>query len=400
MRLLHTSDWHLGKKLYRLDRFEEHELFLNWILGQLQTERIDHLLMSGDLFDSPQPPHKSLKQFYQFIKKVLDHTSVEVWLIGGNHDSSVLLEAPGELLGLGRIHFCGSLKETPSEHHFQLKKEQTTVELTMLPFFRQHELFEWQEALKEKSGKKLETIPELLEAFLKSNQQTSLPKILMGHHLFGLFEAAGSEQALSLSGLDSIPLEWTTHFDYLALGHIHKPQILRRKNPLAIYSGSPLALRFSETKPKEIQILDFIGTTFTHQMKAIPIWRKLVSLTIPSSDWQAPCEEWYKNLVRPPLGVALEILVEMESSITGLFEQIRNWCEEKKVDLLILRPVFTEGEMLHHQDQMKDVFSMSPEQIFEAYYALKFPDSPLLPEHLKLRFHHLLGEAQHAAPRT
>jgi exonuclease SbcD len=98
MRILHTSDWHLGKRLFKLDRTPEHEQFLNWLLGTLIEEKIDLLLIAGDIFDTPTPPHQSLEVFYNFLHRVSTETKTETMIIAGNHDSGLLLEAPAVTL--------------------------------------------------------------------------------------------------------------------------------------------------------------------------------------------------------------------------------------------------------------------------------------------------------------
>src|SRR6476469_5212551 len=132
MRILHTSDWHLGKRLFKLDRSQEHEQFLNWLIGTLIEEKIDLLLIAGDIFDTPTPPHQSLEVFYNFLHRVSVETKTETMIIAGNHDSGLLLEAPSKLLSPHRVKVWGKLSEKPEDHWMTVGN----IELCAIPFFR------------------------------------------------------------------------------------------------------------------------------------------------------------------------------------------------------------------------------------------------------------------------
>src|SRR5450830_555707 len=99
MRLLHTSDWHLGQALHSYDRSYEHQQFLDWLLGTLEAERIDTLLIAGDIFDTANPSSSAQKQLYRFLQQARKRCpALDIVVIAGNHDSPGRLEAPGPLL--------------------------------------------------------------------------------------------------------------------------------------------------------------------------------------------------------------------------------------------------------------------------------------------------------------
>jgi len=140
MRILHTSDWHLGKRLFKLDRTEEHEAFLDWLVSTIIDRRIDVLLIAGDIFDTPSPPHQSLELFYRFLHRLSSETKASTYIIAGNHDSGVLLEAPALLLKEHRVKVWGKLSPKAQEHWEMISTENETIELCALPFFRSFEL--------------------------------------------------------------------------------------------------------------------------------------------------------------------------------------------------------------------------------------------------------------------
>src|SRR5690606_7974845 len=140
MRILHTSDWNLGKRLMKLDRSEEHRLFLNWLLSTLIEQKIDVLLLAGDIFDTPTPHHQSLEQFYDFLHRVSTETKTDTYIIAGNHDSGMLLEAPASLLRHHRVKVWGKLSPDPTQHQVRIEKNGELLDLCAIPFFRSYEL--------------------------------------------------------------------------------------------------------------------------------------------------------------------------------------------------------------------------------------------------------------------
>ena len=99
MRLLHTSDWHLGQSLHNFERHYEHQRFLDWLLDTVVSERADALLIAGDIFDNANPSSASQKQLYRFLQRARERVPhLNLIVIAGNHDSPGRLEAPGPLL--------------------------------------------------------------------------------------------------------------------------------------------------------------------------------------------------------------------------------------------------------------------------------------------------------------
>ncbi|MFP5458204.1 MAG: exonuclease SbcCD subunit D [Bacteriovoracia bacterium] len=386
MRILHTSDWHLGKRLYKLERLAEQSIFLDELLGLVKTQKVDHLLVAGDVFDVPQPPHKALKLFYDFISRLLRETNCELWVIGGNHDSGHLLDAPQGLIDSKRVHLFGTLRSDPSEHWVRLPMAQGYISLCLLPYFRQHDLSPW------KSGADL---AEILKNFFQQDDQ-GVGRMLMAHHLFGISEAAGSEQALALSGLESIPLEWLEGFDYVALGHIHKPQTLKKHKPLVRYCGSPLPMRFSETAPKGVELIEWTEQGMTHTTLPLPVIRPLHAVSVSPEDWQ----KTLSALPKAQLPAALEITLKLQAPVPGLIESIRNWGEEQGLEILSVIPHFAQEETGPATGHWTQLLQLTPEKLFEAFYLSKFPKEEEVPRELTQDMKELWEEARHAPPAT
>ena len=111
MNFLHTADWHLGQTFYQYDRYEEHQFFLNTLLQLLETEAIEVLLISGDVFDTANPSVAATKQFYHFLHQATEHFPyLQIIAIAGNHDSPVRLEMPLPLLENTQVHLIGHIR--------------------------------------------------------------------------------------------------------------------------------------------------------------------------------------------------------------------------------------------------------------------------------------------------
>lgn len=373
MRILHTSDWHLGKRLFKLDRAPEHEHFLNWLVGTLIEEKIDLLLISGDIFDTPTPPHQSLETFYNFLHRVSEETKTETLIIAGNHDSGLLLEAPSKLLSPHRVKVWGKLSENPEDHWMK----SGNVEICAIPFFRSYEL------LPQGEGDAIEALKRYLI------RERTCPQLLMLHHLAGIFEAAGSEQVINLSGVESIPSEILKSFDYVALGHIHKPQKIAAN---AWYSGSPIPLRFSETAMKNVMLIEASETETKISSKPIPVFRNLF---IVKTDEEKYRDDLSALTSQTELQGVVEVQIRLTSPRVGLIDEMREILAQKNLELLSFIPVYETSEKKEHKAEK--LFEMGPVELFEEFYATKYPETKEIPEDLLTDFKALLEKVKHAS---
>lgn len=380
MRILHTSDWHLGKRLFKLDRSAEHEAFLNWLLSTLIERKIDLLLIAGDIFDSPTPPHQALELFYNFLHRVSTETITDTYIIAGNHDSGLLLEAPSRLLAHHRIRVWGKLSPRHQDHWVSVTKGKETIELCAIPFFRSYEL------LPQGEGDALSA----LAAYFPEKKNS--PRLLMLHHLAGMYEAAGSEHLITLSGVDSIPSELLSGMDYVALGHIHRPQKI---GPKSFYSGSPIPLRFSETQGKSVIIIDQKDGQLFPEILPVPLSRPLLILKVNEGNWK----EKIRGLsVNSPLTPMAEVQLTLAAPRMGIIEEIRSELDKKGIELLSFIPDYS-GEEKPERKSTK-LFELSTLDLFKEFYASKYPDAPEVPVDLLSDFTKLLEKVKHATDPT
>lgn len=142
LTLLHTSDWHLGRRLYGKPRYDEFKQFLDWQLQTLREQKVDVLLIAGDIFDTTAPSNQAQNLYYDFLSQVCHTDCRHVIIVAGNHDSASFLEAPKQLLKAFNIHIIGSMTDTPTDEVITLsdKSEQPELIVMAVPYLRDRDV--------------------------------------------------------------------------------------------------------------------------------------------------------------------------------------------------------------------------------------------------------------------
>lgn len=256
MKILHTSDLHIGKYIGTYDLKEDTEYVLNQVVDTAIRERVEVVLISGDVFDRPNPSEEAIKMYVSFLKELLDK-NIKVIAISGNHDSGIRLSAYKDILGKG--YFVEGEFNSPMRK-VSLNDEFGQVNFYMLPFFTP---FIVKSNLKLEKG--LENYDLAMDEIIKrENIDTSQRNIILAHQFVAGFKFGESEEDFSYSngdeknvaGVGIISLDKFQNFDYVALGHIHKPQKISRET--IRYSGSLLKYKTSEIDgpDKSVVIID------------------------------------------------------------------------------------------------------------------------------------------------
>ena len=142
MKIIHTSDWHLGQRLLFNERGEEQQMALDWLREVIIAEKADALIVAGDIFDNGNPPHPARKLYYNFLTSLLHTTCRHVVVVAGNHDSPGMLDAPRELLEYLNIRVVGAAAENFQQHCLELKSAKGKLEAVVvaIPFLRDRHL--------------------------------------------------------------------------------------------------------------------------------------------------------------------------------------------------------------------------------------------------------------------
>lgn len=295
MRVLHTSDWHIGRTLYGRKRYEEFEAFLTWLAETIQQNAIDALLVAGDVFDTSAPSNRAQELYYRFLCRVAASSCRHIVVVAGNHDSPSFLNAPKELLKALDVHVVGSSTASPEDEVLVLRNDQDTPELIVcaVPYLRDRDIrvAEAGESVEDKERKLIEGIRTHYAAVAALAEQkreelgADIPIVGTGH----LFTAGG--QTVDGDGVRELYVGSLAHvtagifpacFNYLALGHLHVPQKVNGSETIR-YSGSPLPMGFGEAKQqKSVCQVEFHSTAASVQLIDVPIFQKLERV---KGDW-------------------------------------------------------------------------------------------------------------------
>jgi len=287
MRILHTADWHLGKKLDHAERTDEHQDFLNWLIDKLNKENIDVLIVAGDIFDTGSPSNTALQQYYSFLSNVRNTCCKDVIIIGGNHDSMSTLDAPKELLRFFKVHVVGGVPDVFTDQIIKVNDSAGNLELVVcaVPFLRDRDIRlsitgeTTEERLERITGGIREHYHGFLE-YIADYKLQGIPVIATGHLFAAGASTSDSEKEIHVGNLGQVGADhFPAEFDYVALGHIHRPQLVNQKTHIR-YSGSPIPLSFSENEDKkQVLILNFdegkMSAIETHE---VPCNRKLIRI--------------------------------------------------------------------------------------------------------------------------
>lgn len=267
MKLIHTSDWHIGQTLHQYSRDDEHKYFFNQLKNIILEEEPDVLIVSGDIFHSATPTVVSQKLYYHTLVELSRlHDDLQIIVVAGNHDSPSRLEAPRELWEAFNVTVIGGLDFYKEFNESELSYDASKIQI---PVKRHDEIVGWVLAvpfinagnyppLKENdtySNRVLSFYFNLnnnLKQSVQFNENHSV--VATGH--FMMSGVNSNSYNKMIGGLESVAKEdilSLNEIDYWALGHVHHPQFVGEN---MCYSGSPFALTFNEIYPHSVTVVD------------------------------------------------------------------------------------------------------------------------------------------------
>ncbi|TCJ41267.1 exonuclease SbcCD subunit D [Parafrankia sp. BMG5.11] len=243
MRILHTSDWHLGRQFNGISLEEDHQAILDQVLAAIDVRKPDVLIIAGDIFDRAAPPASAVRQLNNFVKQVWADTSTAIVMIAGNHDSGDRVGAMGVLAAGGRALISGPLD--PVIQPLIIQHESGPVAFSALSFG-----FEY--AARECFGNEDINCPEHVLRAQMNAARAQLPPdcrwVVTAHAYVEGARNSESERSLgrTVGGIETVAPSIFEGADYVALGHLHRPQTAGGEH--IRYSGSPLAFGFDESE--------------------------------------------------------------------------------------------------------------------------------------------------------
>ena len=272
MRLIHTSDWHFGKRFQETDLLPLQEQFCDWLVDLISQEKIDGVLIAGDLYDRSNPKEDAVDLLDEVMHRIRS-AGASIVAISGNHDSA-------ERLHFGTRFMAGNgLTISTERRQIALISPPTTVtgrdgsavEILPLPYLDPQRV-----ALQDGSKRDHETV---LRAVI-NNQIEKLKNpsrtIAMAHAFVSGGTTSESERTLTVGGTGAVPSDLFNKFGYTALGHLHRPQQLN--DGLLAYSGSPMSYSFSEEHQKSVRVIEVTELAITSSVLNIDVGRPVVTI--------------------------------------------------------------------------------------------------------------------------
>ena len=378
MKLIHTSDWHLGQKFLSHEREDEHRRALEWLLELVKREEPDALIVAGDIFDIANPPNSARRLYYDFLRQMIGSPCRHIVITGGNHDSPSMLDAPRDLLKLLNVHVVGAVTGNVADEIIELRDREGRLEAVVaaVPFLRDGDLRN--SVAGESVADRIQQIRHaILEHFrLVANaceiyRDSGVPIIATGHLYATGAAASDSQNNIYIGMTDNIEASgFPEIFDYVALGHIHRAQAVGGISHVR-YCGSIIPLSFSETKDEKA----VLKVEFTENEPVvvtpleIPVFRRLKTLSGDIGEIEQKLLEFCQNHEQDALSPWVELVVSADHYSLDLETRIRALVRDKNVEVLkiILQKRVSEMEVekIHaslRDLNVKEVFQLKCEQ--------------------------------------
>ena len=362
MRILHTADWHIGHRLYERSRIEEHHQFLDWLLTTLQENAVDVLLVAGDIFDTALPSSEATNLYYQFLFRLYRETHAHAIITAGNHDSPMRLAAPREFLRMGRIHVVGEIESALDP--IVLHNDKSAVAIAPVPYLSENEILPHVslETQIEKTERYRAMIKQLYQRYV-DQMPREIPKILMGHLVVHGGEESGSERIIQIGGSTAVRVgDLPDGIDYMALGHLHRPQSIRGASYPIQYAGSPLPMTFKEALyDKKVYLLDLAKSDDSRLTElTIPVFKELCRVRGNYDQVllraNAVNEDWTGKYIE----------VQLIGQQIGDRDKIRDAFSNRGGQVLLIRPPDVQP---HEPDlSLEELSETSPEDVFAEFY--------------------------------
>ena len=389
MRLLHTSDWHLGQHFMGKTRQAEHQALIGWLLEQVEAKQVDAVLIAGDLFDTGTPPSYARELYNQLVVS-LHALRVPLLLLAGNHDSVATLNESRELLARLGATVISAVGPDPDSQCIVLpgRDGQPGFLVGAVPFIRPRDVLQSQAG---QSGEdKQRSLQSAIEAHyaavhaalverqqaLESSLGRRLPLVLTGHLTTVGASASESVREIYVGSLEAFPTRAFPPADYIALGHIHRPQKVGGLEHIR-YSGSPLPLSFDEAgQQKEMLLVDLEAGGLTAVTPLpVPRFQGLAAIRGSLDSLSGPIGA-AAALGSPERPTWLEVTVSGDDWLADLAVRLEKLTAGWPVEILRIRRARANEAARLAASPGESLDELSPEEVFARRLALEDLDEP------------------------
>lgn len=389
MRILHTSDWHLGQNFYSKSRAAEHQAFLDWLLDTAEAQQVDAIIVAGDIFDTGSPPSYARELYNGFVVK-LQQSGCHLVVLAGNHDSVATLNESREILAFLNTTVVAGSGTPPCV----LNRRDGTpgAVLCPVPFLRPRDVVVSQAGFS--GGEKQQ---HLLQAITDYYQQQyaqacalrgdrPLPIVATGHLTTVGASKSDAVRDIYIGTLDAFPAQNFPPADYIALGHIHRAQKIGGSEHIR-YCGSPVPLSFDETgKAKSVNLVTFAnGRLADVTPLEVPVTQPLAVLKGDFASISGQLAQWRDAPATPP--VWLDIEITSEEYLHDLQRKIQTLTDDLPVEVLLVRRSREQRERTLQNTQRETLSELHVSDVFQRRLDLETLDAPQ-----QARLHQLFNE--------
>ena len=393
MRIIHTSDWHLGQNFYSKSRAAEHSAFLNWLLTSAQAHEVDAIIVAGDIFDTGSPPSYARELYNRFVVQ-LQQTGCQLVVLAGNHDSVATLNESRDILAFLKTTVVASAGHTP----FILPQRDGTPGAIFcpVPFLRPRELVTSQAG--HSSGEKQQLLLSAISDYYQQQYEAAcalrgdrpLPIVASGHLTTVGASKSDAVRDIYIGTLEAFPASHFPPVDYIALGHIHRAQKIGGSEHIR-YSGSPIALSFDETgKSKSVNLVTFSdGHLSEVHPLTVPVTQPLAVLKGDFASISEQLTQW-RDAPQEPV-VWLDIEITSDEYLHDIQRKIQAQTEDLPVEVLLIRRSRAQRERILAGERRETLSELQVEEVFARRLAQE-----TLEEAQQLRLKQLFNETLHS----
>ncbi|WP_370279489.1 exonuclease subunit SbcD [Pontibacterium sp.] len=383
MRILHTSDWHLGQHFITKSRAAEHQAVINWLLEQVTPHQIDAVIIAGDVFDTGAPPSYAREIYNRFVVE-MHKLECQLVILGGNHDSVATLNESRGLLAHLNAQVIAQVQNDLEEQLLVLNDNagEPGAILCAIPYIRPRDVItsnanesgvEKQQALGEAIKEHYKKLFQLADNKRKE-LKTSLPIIATGHLTAMGVKSSESVRDIYIGSLEAVPSSAFPPADYIALGHIHRPQIVAQSEQIR-YCGSPIPLSFDELgTQKQVLLVDFNNGKLSEiQPLEVPLFQPM---EVIKGDLKA-IEAALKTLPTADNALPTWLCIEVETQdyLNDLQQRIQAMTADLNVEVLQLRRARTDRQDRIERQDTETLAELTPEDVFERRLTLESFDN-------------------------
>lgn len=373
MRIIHTSDWHLGQFFYTKSRAAEHQAFLDWLLQQVQARQVDAVIVAGDIFDTGAPPSYARELYNRFVV-ALQPTGCELVVLAGNHDSVATLNESRELLACLNTRVIAAASADIDDQVLLLNQRngEPGALLCAIPYLRPRDILRSKagQSGREKQLSLLEAIGQHYQRCFAAAQAQrealalTLPIVATGHLTTVGVTKSDSVRDIYIGTLDAFPAQAFPPADYIALGHIHRAQRIADQDHIR-YSGSPIPLSFDELeREKSVCLLEFAdGALSAVTPLVVPQFQPMRMLKGSLAEIEQQLNAFQAWGEEKP--VWLDIEVTTQEYLSDLQRRVETLTRDLPVEVLLVRRSREQRNRVIERMSNETLSELKVEEVFE-----------------------------------